>query len=368
METNFTSRQRIARLTPLAELLAAIEQLAPAMPRQAAIADAIGRALAMDAIAPRSLPVSAIALRDGVAVQANATADASAYAPIPLAQMPPRVDAGEAIPSGADSIAPLDAITSVGGAAQAIAPVTPGDGILPAGTDANAAKPILKAGQMLRASDAAILDACGIAAVTVREPRICIVRAGANSKAEATVTLIANAAKAGCKVVRDVSFDRALRNDDCDAIIAIGGTGTGRDDIAVELLARSGKLVTHGIGIMPGDTSAFGFVQQRPVLLLPGRIDAALAGWLMIGRPLISRLSGATSHEPARTITLSRKATSTIGIVDVLLVRQNDDKAEPLASGHWPMQAIAQADGFIAVPAQSEGYPEGASVPMRPLP
>lgn len=369
MDADFQSPQRIARLTPLADLLAAMAQIAPVAPRECALADATGRILVADVTVERAIPASAIALRDGFAVQADITADASAYAPIPLAQMPQRIDAGEAIPHGADAVTPLDTVTIAGSMARAIAPATSGDGILPEGADADTGKLIAKAGHLLRASDIAALRACGVVSVKIREPRICIVRAGTNDKADAAVALIADLAeRAGCRVIRDELFERAMGKGDGDAIVAIGGTGSGRGDKAVETLARSGKLVAHGIGVMPGDTSAFGFSGQHPVLLVPGRADAALAAWLTIGRHLLSHLRGAHHDEPSFPMTLCRKVTSTIGIADVVLVRHNGDKVEPLASGHWSMQAIAQADGYIVVPPQSEGHAEGTSVAVRPLP
>jgi molybdopterin biosynthesis enzyme len=369
MDTDIHSPQRIARLTPLDDVLRMIGQIRPVAPREVELQDALGRVLAEDVAARAAHPPTAIALRDGFAVQSDITADASAYSPIPLAQNPQRLDAGETIPPNADAIAPLDGIVVAGGTAQAIAPVTAGDGILPVGADANAGTPLRKAGQRLRSSDVAALTVCDVERAKIREPRILLVRAGANEKAEPSVTLIARAIEhAGGRVARSGNFEQSLTQDDCDAIFAIGGTGTGRDDTAVETLKKLGQMSVHGIALMPGNTAAFGFADECPVLLLPGRLDAAWSVWLAIGRPLLSRLSGETDEAPSFPAALSRKITSTIGIADLVLVRRDGNIIEPLASGYWPMQAIAKADGFIIVPAQSEGYAEGSIVAVRPLP
>jgi molybdopterin biosynthesis enzyme len=40
----------------------------------------------------------------------------------------------------------------------------------------------------------------------------------------------------------------------------------------------------------------------------------------------------------------------------------------PLASGYLPLQALARADGYVLVPAGSEGFAAGTRVQMRPLP
>ena len=72
------------------------------------------------------------------------------------------------MPPGADSVAPLDAVKVANGRAEALAPVNPGDGVLPAGADCDAAVPLRRAGERLRAVDVAALTAAGVAQVSVR--------------------------------------------------------------------------------------------------------------------------------------------------------------------------------------------------------
>ena len=168
----------------------------------------------------------------------------------------------------------------------------------------------------------------------------------------------------------DVALDlpTALRREDADAVIAVGGTGSGRRDRSVQSLAAAGRVEAHGIAISPGETAAFGVVGSRPVLLLPGRLDAALAAWLLLGRQMLARLSGSIEDEPATKARLTRKIASTLGLAEVVPVRTYDGGAEPIASGYVPLSALAQADGWVFVPADSEGYPPGAEVVIRPWP
>jgi molybdopterin molybdotransferase len=166
-------------------------------------------------------------------------------------------------------------------------------------------------------------------------------------------------------------LDVALAAESADAIIAIGGTGSGRNDTSVQLLAREGRLAVHGIALAPGETAAFGFAETRPVLLLPGRLDAALAVWLMVGRHLLERLAAGKHNEPADHLTLARKVTSTVGLAELVPVRRsidNADAVEPLASRYLPLSSLTRADGWILVPADSEGYAAGTTVQVRPWP
>ncbi len=65
---------------------------------------------------------------------------------------------------------------------------------------------------------------------------------------------------------------------------------------------------------------------------------------------------------------LARKVTSTVGLAEVVPVRRDDGKAEPLASKYLPLSSLTRSDGWILVPAESEGYSAGAQVQVRPWP
>jgi molybdopterin molybdotransferase len=136
----------------------------------------------------------------------------------------------------------------------------------------------------------------------------------------------------------------------------------------VDTLARIGNLVWHGLGIAPGESGALGVVRGRPVLLLPGRFDAALAALLIVGTALLDRLTGRRKADSGRQAKLTRKVTSTIGLAEIMLLRRVPDGVEPLAAGALTLQALAQADGWGVVAPESEGLPAGSMVEIRPLP
>jgi molybdopterin biosynthesis enzyme len=363
--------QRIARLTPLADVLARLDALVkPAAPREVETVAAAGRLLSGDVNAGLH-PRGPLALRDGWAVRAELTTDASSYAPAPLAAAT-LIDAGEPMPAGTDAVAPLDVVMERVGRAEIIAPVAAGDGVLSAGADADRQTMFTRGGRRLTPIQAAALAAAGVTRVAVCEPRVRLVRARAAGDAviDAVVGLIAGEiAAAGGRVPDDAAeLEAALADDAADAVVAIGGTGSGRHDAAVRTLARVGRLEVHGIALAPGETAAFGFIGPRPVLLLPGRLDAALAVWLVIGRHLLARLSGVADERPATKASLARKVASTLGLAEVVPVRLRDGAADPIASGYLPLSVLAQADGWLLVPANSEGYPPGAEVMIRPWP
>ncbi len=333
-------RQRIARLTPLADVLARLDALVrPVAPRTVELAAAVGQTLAEDVIIHAPVPATALALRDGWAVSSDLTTDASAYAPAPLPSAV-WVDVGEPLPGDADAVAPIDGVVIRDGAAQALAPVGPGEGALPTGADVARGTTLLPAGRRLGRIDAAvacIADAIasqgGLAAIAARH-----------------------------------SLADALAETSADAVVVVGGTGSGNNDTTVHTLASIGELLVHGIGLLPGETTAFGTVGTRPVLALPGRLDAALAAWHMLGRVMLARLAGSRDAPPMRTAKLTHKVSSPVGLSELVPVRCEGLCATPIASGYVPLAALAQANGWIFIKPDSEGYPAQSEVVIRPWP
>jgi molybdopterin molybdotransferase len=363
-----TPLQRIERLIPLADVLAVIDaQVTPIPAREIDLASSLGRVLADDIPADRR-PTVALALRDGYALRSEETSDAGSYAPAPLS-LAVRVEVGEPVPPGTDAVAPPDAVTEDGSTPQAAAPIAPGEGVLAPGQDCDGAEPVLRAGRALRGLDIAVLSALGVTRVPVRTPTVRIVQARANDGIANAIGLMLVdliAGQGSAKLSPD-STEAAFQNPQEDAIIVVGGSGAGTHDKSVRALARAGRVVAHGIGLSPGETSAFGFIGSTPVLIMQGRLDAALAVWHVLGARIMARLAGRTDTPVVRHAKLARKIASTIGLVEFVPVATEADTVTPLASGYLPWRVLAQATGYVLVPAQQEGFAPGTLVPVNPL-
>src|SRR5262249_20203230 len=170
----------------------------------------------------------------------------------------------------------------------------------------------------LGGTEAALRAGAGVAEVRVRAPRLRLVRAAPGSDAviDAAIGCIADAigSQGGvAAIAAQHSLANALADTSVDAVVVVGGTGTGKNDTTVRTLASMGELIVHGIGLLPGETTAFGTVGARPVLALPGRLDAALAAWHVLGRVMLARFSGSLEAPPMRTAKLTHKVSSSIG-------------------------------------------------------
>ena len=367
-------RQRIARLMPLDDVMQRIaERVHTATPREMPAAAALGATLAQDVVVAERHPAARLALIDGWAVYAESTADAGPYAPAVLRQLP-EVAVGEALRADTDAVAPFDAVTWRAGNGEVYEAITPGEGVLTPGTDAGVGEVLRQSGQRLRAIDLAAMQALGIAGAYVRKPPIRVARAGQgrNNIADVIADWLAYAiaADGGEPVTTSPGGDveALLTAGEVDANVMIGGTGGGARDNTVHALGKIGAVDVHGIALSPGETAAFGIANSRPALLIPGRLDAAVAVWLLIGRAKLARVRGSTEQLSPRIGTLIGKIASTVGLTEFVLVRQVGDGVEPLASKYLPLATLAQTDGWIVIPAASEGLPSGARVAVYALP
>jgi molybdopterin biosynthesis enzyme len=379
--------QRIVRLTPVEQVFARLDALVqPVLPQTIATAGALGRVLAKDVTVSAPIPAHPRSLRDGWAVRSELVVDAGPYAPVLLDPAPPWVAAGEPLLDAADAVLPPEGVEIHAGAAQAVASIAPGEGVLPAGGDARPGEALRRAGQPLRGVDLAVLATLGVSAVVVRLPRLRLAPGSAlfDRADDTRIPLLRRVIEAdgGLVDAHPASLDQdldprdrladALRGDGADAVIVVGGVGMGRCEFGLETLARVGNVALHGIGLKPGANAALGSVGNRPVLLLPGEPDAALAVYLVVGRRLMARLTARAAQPVGSAIVarkiLVRKIVSTVGMAQVVLVQHRQDGIEPIAAEHFALHAMAQADGYVVVPPASEGYAAGSVVEMWPLP
>jgi molybdopterin molybdotransferase len=368
MNSGDKASQRIAKFIPLAEACAKIDVLAaPVEARDVILENGLGNFLAAHVLAPETLPPRAIALRDGWAVRSDAILDAGPYAPAPLSVTPPWVEAGDTVPAGIDAILPPESVVLKEHGAEALANAAPGEGILAAGADAANGFALRRSGERLCSVDLALLRAAGIETVKIREPRIRLIRANAHEGMNFLTPFLARLIEASGGVTEGgpgTPLEQSFTDEGVDAVFALGGSGVGRNDRSVLTLARVGRVEFHGVALLPGETAAFGMA-AKPVLVLPGRFDAALAAFLTLGRRLIARLAGALEDEPGIPLKLGRKIASQPGFAEFVALRREDNVAVPLSSGPSTLSALVRADGWLLVPPESEGYPAGATVEMR---
>ena len=244
---------------------------------------------------------------------------------------------------------------------------------------------ILQRSRVLRPQDLGVLASIGATPVlVVRRPRVAILVTGdellpAGAKPSGFRIVDSNSVMLGALVQRDGGVampaaqlaDRrevlleALRTCRADVVLISGGSSVGQEDHAPRVVAELGELSVHGVALRPAAPAGFGFVDGRPVFLLPGNPVSCLCGYDLFAGPAIRRLGGRSMALPYRRVRLplARKIASAVGRVDYVRVRMQDGQVEPLAtSGASILSSTTRADGFVLVPRDSEGHAAGETV------
>jgi molybdopterin molybdotransferase len=368
----------------------------------AAIDDASGRVLAADVVAALDVPAFDRAAMDGYAVRADETTGAGDYNPLafhvvgralPGQPFEGSVQPGEAVrimtgaplPAGADAVVPAEYVRETAEGIETSMALARGKHVGRVGEDILRGMTVLAAGRRLRPQDAGVLASLGLDPVSVvRRPRVRLVVTGnevvapGRSKGEHDI-YDANSAMLRGLVARDGGLleahlrpgddagriRAAITQDGADVVLVSGGSSVGTEDHAPRLLAEVGELAIHGVAMRPSSPAGCGRIGETLVFLLPGNPVSCLCAYdFFAGRAL--RLRAGLRAEwpyPSQRATVARKIVSAVGRVDYCRVRLRDGEVEPLAlSGASVLSSTTRADGFVVVPADSEGWPPGSEV------
>lgn len=366
--------------------------------------ESANRVLAHDVAAGEPVPGFDRAAMDGYAVRGEETFGADTYAPALFrlvgAVRPGRscelglrpgeameITTGSALPAGADAVVKVESTERRGTAVLVVEATPPGRHVGRRGEDFEQGAIALRAGRVLRPQDLGVLSTVAQTEIRViRRPRVTIVVTGdellpAGTPARGCLIPDANSVILEALIARDggmphvvgpirddpVSIREAIHGAACsaDAVFVSGGSSTGPEDYAPGVVAELGTVVAHGVRLRPASPTGLGFIGAVPVLLVPGNPVSCLCAYDFFGGRIVRRLAGRPLRSMyARTdLPLARKLASMIGRVDYCRVRVEDGRVEPLAvSGAAVLSSTTRADGFVVVPADLEGYAEGAVV------
>ncbi|MCG6863719.1 MAG: hypothetical protein LJE70_21055 [Chromatiaceae bacterium] len=344
-----------------------------------------GRVLARELSCLKDIPAHASCACAGYALQAADTTGAGAYNPLPLlleAEAGPiehgralRVADGDPLPAGADAVLLCEQATRFERSIEVTSTLAPGDGVLLPGMECRKDDELLQAHRRLRPQDLALLGMAGVKEVQVRPLARVRVTVAHRSAADVLIPMLtALIGRDGGSLLplqgasQQTNMISALREPGADLILVAGGTGYEEDDNALQALQHCGEIDINGVCIHPGTGTVLGQVDTVPVALLPGSALACLCAYDLIAARLLRRLSGKQAPWPyrRRRMALTRKLASAIGRLEVARVAVDGDRAEPIATAEGRVLSTAvRADGFVLIPAQSEGYAQESLVDVH---
>ena len=323
-------------LTPLDDALALLEARISVVAEAETVAlrTALGRILADDIRAGRSVPPHDNSAVDGYAVRfAELDPDGETRLPVigriaagdppvladPGARGAVRIFTGAVMPAGFDTVMMQEDCRADGDSVRIAPGIGQGANRRFAGEDVAQGAVVLGAGRRLRPQDLGLAASVGLADLPVRARlRAALFSTGNELRepgaADAGAVYDANRfalagllEQLGCAVT-----DLGILPDDLaaiaealaaagpahDLVLTSGGVSVGEEDHVRAAVESLGRIHFWRLAIKPGRPVALGQIGRTPFVGLPGNPVAVMVTFLRFARPLIDRLSGATVHAP----------------------------------------------------------------------
>lgn len=320
----------------LAELLAQAERLEAV--QELSTFDADGRVLAEDLVSPLQVPPQDNSSMDGYAVRCAEIPDEGVVLPVsqripagaasvPLrAASAARIFTGAPVPPGADAIVMQEDTEAVGeGQVRILRVPEPGQWIRRSGEDITRGSTVLARGQRIGPAAQGLAAAIGRDRLQVtRMPRVALFSTGDELVMPGQVApqdmkpgaiynsnrffLRSLLLRLGCEVgdlgivpdQREATV-QALQHaaQDHDLILTSGGVSVGEEDHIKPAVERLGKLDLWQIAMKPGKPFAHGRIGKAHFIGLPGNPVSSFVTFLLLVRPFLLKLQGATELAPA---------------------------------------------------------------------
>ncbi len=371
-----------------------------------ALSDASGRVLATSVHSPIDVPPFDRAAMDGYAVIAGDTFSASrdnakilrlvhtSYSgdapgrPIATGDCV-EIATGAPLPAGADAVVMVEETEKTGDAIRIFTPVYPGQHVGRRATDIARRQNVVASGTVLNPGRIGALAAIGTTMIEVYvRPPVAILSTG-NEIVEPgqplgssqiyninRFTLASVIERHGGTVAVGATVPDTLadlvgairRHASADLIIFSGGSSVGERDLMLDTLQQTGEVIFHGIAVKPGKPTLLGKVGTTPVLGMPGNPTSCLSNAYLLVIPMLRRMARLPPYEPRIIkVPLARRVISTTGRHQFYTVRVTDGTAVPAFKGSGDITSMANADGYIEIPAQTDIVEAGEMVEVKLL-
>ncbi len=371
------------------------------------VPDALGRVTAEAVIARVSSPFYHSSAMDGYAVRFTDTFGASERTPMKLrlgsGAVP--VNTGDPLPDGFNAVIMIEDVNIIRAVSkehgiiteeyiEIISPATPWQHVRIIGEDIVATELILPENQKVRPVDIGAMLAGGHIEVKVRrKPKVIIIPTGDEIVEPGSELKKGDIIEYNSRVLGGLvsewggEYDRYRIVSDSleelkkaildafamgDIIVVNAGSSAGSEDFTAEAIRGLGEVLLHGINIKPGKPVILGIIKGKPVLGIPGYPVSAYITFNLFVKPIIYKWLGLDINKPETLGTkISRQVASPAGQEEFLRVKVGKVGdtfiSTPVSRGAGVLMSLVRADGFIRIPAMSEGIGAGAEIDVELL-
>lgn len=358
-----------------------------------AVREALGRITAEPIYARLSSPAFHSCAMDGIMVRAKDTKMAREHEPLILKdnQFIP-CDTGDPLISPYDAVLMAEELSEAEAGVKIYKSIHPWENVRPLGEDIIEQDLLFPQSHELKSVDLSVILAAGIQNISVyKKPAIAIIPTGDEivSGDEAlnigeiiesnTAMFKAMALESGaeCKIfpiipdqLQQLVEIVKQATQDFDVVTIVAGSSAGREDFTVEVAKKLGQVFVHGIAIRPGKPAVLAKINEKPFIGLPGYPVSGHIVFNEIIRPILLKKGHRTVEpNPVLQAKLTRPAVSSLQHQEYIRVKVgkiNDTyTATPMDRGAGASMSLAQSDGYLIIPQESEGNNRGEEVTVR---
>lgn len=370
----------------------------PAKAETVSVKNALGRITAEPVFARFSSPYFHSAAMDGYAVRARDTFLATERQPVRLkiGISAHWIETGDPLPDGFDAVVPVEDVNLRDGFIEIYASLPPYNDVRPIGEDIVATELIIPESHIVRPADIGAMLASGITHIKVRKkPLVGVIPTGSelidteilkermpeppelieyNSAVLGNLLIQAGAEPKVYPIIKDEEEDikNAILNalKECDIVLVNAGSGYGKEDFTYKVINKLGEVIINGVAIKPGKPFIAGYINNKPVLGIPGYPVSSFLCFDLFVKPLVELYLGISIHrEDKLRAILSRQISSNIGVDEFVRVKVGrvGDKyiVTPVGRGAGLLMSVVRADGYIVVPRGSEGFSQGSEITVN---
>ena len=354
------------------------------------VPDAVGRVLAEPVTASLSSPNYHLSAMDGIAVKAKNTFGAGETRPkeLIIGKDAFYVNTGHVLPENTDSVIMIEYVNVLDEKRIEIeAPAFPWQHVRKVGEDIVATELLFPRNHVVTPYCIGALLSGGVLSVLVKKkPKVLVIPTGSElvdwresslKDLKPGQVLETNSfvlgklieSSGGAYVRHEMLTDDQKKiqqavedgvNGDFNMILTMGGSSAGSEDYTKSVISNLGKVLVHGVTIMPGKPILIGKIKDKPVFGIPGYPVSAIIAFEQFVRPLLYKMLGQPEIERQRIqVEPTKKIPSKLGVEEFIRVKLgavgNKIVAIPLPRGAGCITSITEADGIIRVPNNVEG-------------
>jgi len=357
------------------------------------VKDALSRISSEEIYARYSSPSYHSCAMDGIMVESKKTQSAREHKPLVLTEADfAYCDTGDPLIKPYDAVIMIEDIVELGGKVSIQAPIHPWENIRPIGEDIIERDLIFSQYHQFRPIDLTVLLSAGIDKVkVVKKVKIAIIPTGdeivssvnniklgqiieSNSAMFKAMAQELGAEADVFPVIKDEKdlLKKELQKaiDNYDLVVMIAGSSAGRDDYTVTIAKELGKLIAHGISIKPGKPAVIASISGKPFIGLPGYPVSGHIVFEEIVKPILDKKAGLKAKaENYVEGYLTRPVISSLKHNEYVRVKVGKVKDKlyftSMDRGAGSSYSLAQSDGYLIIPRNSEGYIKGEKVNVR---